>query len=168
MRTLLSAMAATSKQDPRRSAQTLRTGPTSPDFFASLGAIFGARFRKRRCILEVTSHIARARLSLPVLTGRSTEHAAQIPCCDPRFADARCAGITRTRRRHRQRLDEGHLLTALSGGGTVTFSCSGTITLTAEITIAADTILDGSGQAVTISGNHAVRVFAVNEGVTPA
>ena len=62
--------------------------------------------------------------------------------------------------------DEAHLLAALAGGGTVTFSCSGTITLTAEITIAADTTIDGSGQAVTISGNNAVRVFTVNSGVT--
>ena len=62
--------------------------------------------------------------------------------------------------------DEAHLLAALAGGGTVTFSCSGTITLTAEITIAANTTIDGSGQTVTISGNHAVRVFTVNSGVT--
>ena len=48
----------------------------------------------------------------------------------------------------------------------MTFSCSGTITLTATITIAADTTIDGSGQTVTISGNHAVRVFTVNSGVT--
>ncbi len=38
--------------------------------------------------------------------------------------------------------------------------------MTAEITIAADTTIDGSGQTVTISGNHAVRVFTVNPGVT--
>ena len=62
--------------------------------------------------------------------------------------------------------DEAHLRAALAGGGTVTFSCSGTITLTAEITIAADTTIDGSGQTVTISGNNAVRVFTVNSGVT--
>jgi predicted outer membrane repeat protein len=61
--------------------------------------------------------------------------------------------------------DEAHLLAALAGGGTVTFSCSGTITLTAEITIAANTTIDGSGQTITISGNHAVRVFTVNSGV---
>ena len=60
--------------------------------------------------------------------------------------------------------DEAHLLAALAGGGTVTFSCSGTITLTAEIMIAADTTIDGSGQTVTISGNNAVRVFTVNQG----
>jgi CSLREA domain-containing protein len=62
--------------------------------------------------------------------------------------------------------DETHLLSALSGGGTVTFTCSGTITLTKTITVAADTTIDGSGQTVTISGNKAVRVFMVNNGVT--
>jgi hypothetical protein len=62
--------------------------------------------------------------------------------------------------------DEANLLAALAGGGTVTFSCSGTITLTAEITIAADTTIDGSGQAIILSGNHTVRVFTVNSGVT--
>lgn len=62
--------------------------------------------------------------------------------------------------------DEAHLLAALAGGGTVTFSCSGTIALTSQITIAANTTIDGSGQAVTISGSDAVRVMAVNTGVT--
>jgi predicted outer membrane repeat protein len=62
--------------------------------------------------------------------------------------------------------DEAHLLATLAGGGTVTFACSGTIMLTSTITIAADTTIDGSGQEVTISGNDAVRVFTVNEGVT--
>ena len=35
--------------------------------------------------------------------------------------------------------DEAHLLAALSGGGNVTFTCSGMITLTATIIIAATT-----------------------------
>src|SRR5215472_13548536 len=61
--------------------------------------------------------------------------------------------------------DEGSLLTAVSGGGTVTFTCSGTITLTATITIYADTTIDGSGQNVTISGGGAVGVFVVPTGV---
>ena len=61
--------------------------------------------------------------------------------------------------------DEEHLLAALTGGGTVTFSCSGTITLTATIRILADTTIDGSGQTVTISGNDAVRVLQVWPGV---
>ena len=47
----------------------------------------------------------------------------------------------------------------------MTFSCSGTIPLSATITIATDTTIDGSGQTVTISGNNAVRVFTVNSGV---
>ena len=62
--------------------------------------------------------------------------------------------------------DEAHLREMLAGGGTVTFGCSGTIILTAEITIAANTTIDGGGQAVTISGNYEVRVFTVNSGVT--
>jgi hypothetical protein len=62
--------------------------------------------------------------------------------------------------------DEAHLLAALAGGGTVTFACSGTITLSNTITIAADTTIDGSGQEITISGNDAVRVFTVNAGAT--
>ena len=61
--------------------------------------------------------------------------------------------------------DESHLQSALAGGGTVTFSCSGTITLGSTIPIDTDTTIDGSGQTVTISGNHAVRLFSVADGV---
>lgn len=57
--------------------------------------------------------------------------------------------------------DEASLRTALSGGGLVTFTCSGTITLTETITITSNTTVDGTGQAVTISGNNAVQVFYV-------
>ncbi len=60
--------------------------------------------------------------------------------------------------------DEPHLRDALAGGGLVTFACSGVITLTAEITILADTTIDGVGQDITISGNEAVRVFTVTPG----
>jgi hypothetical protein len=62
--------------------------------------------------------------------------------------------------------DEANLKTALAGGGAVTFNCSGTITLTATISVTANTSIDGSGQTVTISGNDAVRVFSVNPGVS--
>jgi predicted outer membrane repeat protein len=62
--------------------------------------------------------------------------------------------------------DQAHTLAALAGGGTVTFSCSGTITLTNTVTIAANTTIDGSGQNVTIRGNHAIRPFLVNSGST--
>ena len=50
--------------------------------------------------------------------------------------------------------DETHLLTALAGGGTVTLACSGVITLTNTIEVTTDTTIEGSGQAVTISGTH--------------
>ena len=62
--------------------------------------------------------------------------------------------------------DEVHLLAALVGGGMVTFDCNGTIILTNEIVIAADTTIDGTGQEVTISGDDAVRVATVNPGTT--
>lgn len=62
--------------------------------------------------------------------------------------------------------DEAHLLAALDGGGAVTFACSGTILLSDTIAIEVDTTIDGSGQDVTISGNHAVRVFTVAAGAT--
>jgi predicted outer membrane repeat protein len=64
--------------------------------------------------------------------------------------------------------DEAHLLAALSGGGTVTFTCSGTITLTSTIFVGVNTTIDGAGQTVTLSGNNAARVFTVNGGATLA
>src|SRR6266478_1465617 len=58
---------------------------------------------------------------------------------------------------------EAALRTALTGGGTVKFACNGTITLTSPIIIsAADTVLDGTGHTVTISGNNAVQLFNVD------
>ncbi len=62
--------------------------------------------------------------------------------------------------------DEAHLLEAVAGGGTVTFGCSGAIALAGTITITADTTIDGSGQAITISGSDAARVFLVDRGAT--
>jgi len=62
--------------------------------------------------------------------------------------------------------NEANLITAISGGGNVTFACSGTITLTSAITISANTTIDGTGQNVTISGNNAVQLFIVNAGIT--
>ena len=58
------------------------------------------------------------------------------------------------------------LRAALAGGGRVTFACSGTITTYDTITISTDTTIDGSGQAVTITGVDMVRVFLVDPGVT--
>src|SRR5260221_13889497 len=61
--------------------------------------------------------------------------------------------------------DENELALAISGGGTVTFACEGTITLSRTIIVTTNTVLDTEGAHVTISGNHAVRVFYVNPGV---
>ncbi len=61
---------------------------------------------------------------------------------------------------------EAALRSAMAGGGTVTFACSGTITLANTVVIGTDTTLDGSGQRVTISGSNVVRVFYVNTNAT--
>jgi hypothetical protein len=60
---------------------------------------------------------------------------------------------------------ETTLRNALAGGGTVTFECDGVIVLSNTIVIATDTVLDGSGHSVTISGNGAIRIFTVNTNV---
>lgn len=60
--------------------------------------------------------------------------------------------------------DEAQLREVLAGGGTVTFECSGTISLTSTIFITVDTTIDGTGQDVAISGNNAVRMFRVISG----
>src|SRR5437016_1490329 len=60
---------------------------------------------------------------------------------------------------------QADLSAALSGGGLVTFACDGTIILSNTISITVDTVLDGSGHAVSISGDNTVRVFTVNSGV---
>lgn len=62
--------------------------------------------------------------------------------------------------------NEASLLAALTGGGTVTFDCSGTIVLTNTITVGANTTIDGDGHEATISGNNAVQVFYVGSTVT--
>ena len=57
--------------------------------------------------------------------------------------------------------NEAALRSAMAGGAKVTFACDGTITLTCTITNTEETALDGNGHNITISGNHAVRVFVV-------
>src|SRR5437867_11573440 len=61
---------------------------------------------------------------------------------------------------------EANLRSALSKGGTVTFGCSGTITVTNTIVISTNVVLDGTGQTTSISGGNAVRIFTVNPGVS--
>ncbi len=72
---------------------------------------------------------------------------------------AQAAGVVTT-------CDEPSLDAALVGGGLVTFACSGTITITSTKVISANTIIDATGQSVTISGANAVRCFEVLPGVT--
>ncbi len=56
---------------------------------------------------------------------------------------------------------EAALRAAMAGGGLVTFACDGTITLTNTVTNVLNTILDGTGHRIAISGGNAVRVFDV-------
>jgi len=58
------------------------------------------------------------------------------------------------------------LAARLFGGGPVTFSCNGTITLSSTVTISSSTTIDATGHSVTISGNNAVQVFVVDTGVS--
>jgi hypothetical protein len=58
------------------------------------------------------------------------------------------------------------LMTAMSTGGTVTFGFNGTIYLTNTITVSNSTVLDATGQTVTISGSNAVQIFIVNPNAT--
>lgn len=59
---------------------------------------------------------------------------------------------------------DAELRAALAGGGTVTFAFDGTIPLTNTLTIASDTVIDGTGHNVAISGGGAVRILWVNNG----
>jgi hypothetical protein len=64
--------------------------------------------------------------------------------------------------------DETHLRAAVAGGGAVTFTCSGTITVTSTIAILLNTTIDGTSQNVTISGGNAVGVFTIGSPLVQA
>jgi hypothetical protein len=61
---------------------------------------------------------------------------------------------------------ETSLRTAMAGGGTVAFACDGTIILGSTITNSVNTVLDGAGHQITISGGNKVRVFTIDTNVT--
>jgi hypothetical protein len=61
---------------------------------------------------------------------------------------------------------EADLRAAMAGGGTVTFAYNGTITLTSTITNTLDTVLDGTGRQITVSGGNSNRVFYVESNAT--
>ncbi|MDB6031190.1 MAG: filamentous hemagglutinin family N-terminal domain protein [Verrucomicrobiales bacterium] len=58
--------------------------------------------------------------------------------------------------------DQPGLEAALAAGGTFTFGCDSTITLTKTLNVTKDITLDGNGHSITISGNNAVRIFEVS------
>ncbi len=68
--------------------------------------------------------------------------------------------------------DESHLDAAVAqansdnAGDTVTFACSGTISLASTLGITGDMTLDGTGQQVTLDGQSQVGVLSVATGVT--
>ncbi len=62
-------------------------------------------------------------------------------------------------------MDQAGLLAAISVGGNVVFDGDGTIQLTQTAAVTQNTVLDGTGHSVTISGNNAVRVFFVSNGI---
>jgi len=63
--------------------------------------------------------------------------------------------------------DEANFKAQLFGGGTVKFNCSGTIALLGgTAVISTNTIIDGNGQAVTLSGAGQVQLFQVNPGAS--
>ena len=55
--------------------------------------------------------------------------------------------------------DEASLNAALASGGTVTFACDGTISISATKVIAQDTTLDATGRTVALDGGGAVRLL---------
>ena len=71
------------------------------------------------------------------------------------FADPRLC------RRHGHGLRRRQSAGGTGGGGLVTMACDGTITLTNTLTITSATTIDGTGHAVTISGDNTTRVFTV-------
>ena len=68
-----------------------------------------------------------------------------------------CAGVVTN-------ATEAALNAALVGGGTVTFACDGTITLTSTKIIGTNTVLDATGHRITISGGSSVQLFSVTNG----
>lgn len=67
-----------------------------------------------------------------------------------------------------QTCTEAALHAALAGGGHVTFACDSTIFLSAPLWIPNIMVLDGTGRAVVLSGNKAVRVLEVLPGAALA
>jgi hypothetical protein len=63
---------------------------------------------------------------------------------------------------------ETALRAAMANGGTVTFACDGTITLASAITVDLDTVLDGNGHQIGLTGMHGVLYVGTNVHLTVA
>ncbi|HEX4613311.1 MAG TPA: choice-of-anchor Q domain-containing protein [Urbifossiella sp.] len=104
--------------------------------------------------------LAPTRLGLEWLEDRDTPTAYFVSS----FADDGSAGTLRSV------LTQANADGAAAGADTITFTADGTVTLSlGELPItrtAGDVTIDGGGHAVTVSGNHASRVFNVGSGVT--
>ena len=61
--------------------------------------------------------------------------------------------------------DESSLRAALTGGGVVTFTVTGTIPLSSTLVISNDTTIDAAGQSIVLSGNNVVRVMQIMPGI---
>jgi hypothetical protein len=62
--------------------------------------------------------------------------------------------------------DPASLKAAMAGGGLVTFACDGTVRLTETLEVDADTVIEGAGHSIVLSGGGEVRLFAVRNGVS--
>src|SRR4051812_20072066 len=54
----------------------------------------------------------------------------------------------------------------VAGGGTVTFTCTGTISVSGPQTITTNTVIDGAGHSITLDGQAWAQIFIVNSGAT--
>lgn len=59
--------------------------------------------------------------------------------------------------------DEAHLQGAAAGGGSVTFTCSGAITLSTDILIDSETTIDATGQSVTLNGTNSGNIIFIED-----
>src|ERR1043165_4950209 len=60
---------------------------------------------------------------------------------------------------------EANLRAAIAAGGTIRFSSSGVIPITAPIAVAVDTIIDGAVSPVTLDGQGSTNIFVVGSNV---
>ena len=91
-------------------------------------------------------------LTFPSFSGSSASSAGSTPWDDAHHFGGHPTSVVRT-------CSEASLRAAVARGGSVYFACSGTINLGSQIEIPANTLIDGSGQSLTISGNNATRLF---------